>query len=61
MDPIEALVVSVLETLVSQVGIPLVLKWLATKVPAEQAAAILGAEFSAARTAADAEAGAVLK
>ena len=60
VDPVEVIVVALLETLVQQVGVPLVMKFIATKVPAEQAQALLDAEYAAARVAADAEAAAVL-
>jgi hypothetical protein len=60
VDPI-AITIAVLDALVEQVGIPLVVKWLAAKSPQDQTQALLDAEYAAARAAADAEAAAVLK
>jgi hypothetical protein len=56
----EALAIAVLEALATQVGIPLILKWIAAKSPQEQTQSILDAEYSATRTATDAEARLIL-
>lgn len=61
MTPAEALALALLETLAEQVGLPLVLRWLASKTPEEQAQALLSAEYAAIRQATDAEAAAALK
>lgn len=56
----EEIVIALLETLAEKVGLPLIIKWLTSKVPQDQATALLEAEYAAARAAADAEAKAVL-
>lgn len=55
-----AIVAALLETIVSQVGLPLLLKWIASAAPADEVQAILDAEYAAARAAVDAEAKAAL-
>lgn len=52
--------VSILEAIVEQVGLPLLLQWIAGNNDQAQVQAILDAEYKAARLAADAEAKAVL-
>lgn len=56
----EQLALSLLEVLVEKVGLPLLAKVFASKVPQDQANAMLEAEYSAARTAADAAAVAIV-
>ena len=51
---------AIVGVLVEQVGVPLLLRLVAAKAPAEQRAALLQAELDAIRAAADAEAKAVL-
>lgn len=53
-------VIAMLEALIEQVGLPLLLQWIASRSPADQVQTILDAEYATARAAADAEAKAVL-
>lgn len=49
-------IAAILTTIIEQVGLPLILKWIASTSPADQVQAILDAEYAAARSATDAEA-----
>lgn len=56
----EELAVAVLEAIVEKVGLPLLAKVFASKVPQDQANAMLDVEYTAARAAADAAAVAIV-
>lgn len=57
----EGVVFAILEAVVQNVGLPVIIKWLAGVAPQDTVATALAAEYAAARAAADAEAAAVLR
>lgn len=59
-DVAEEMAATVLSTILKGLGLPFVGRWLAASAPEDEVAAILDAEYAAARAASDAEAERIL-